>query len=945
MTIAEALEKISRAIGVLTYQIQAENLAGQFSKNRVLEDLLLPVFRIVFSAPHLRNANQEAANFPYIDLADDSSRFAMQVTTERTAAKIGETLGKFLEHGYEKKYERLVVFVLANERPKYTGPTKSEWKKTTAGKLDFDPARDVVSTLELYNLIQGLSHSAIFEIERIVARSIVGEEFIDVQDYLKGQAERQLEVEVRSGKYIPDVFVETRSTKDLARNFSHPTLFFKRTLESLGRIDIPHVNRVASDAGVPGIPLLNLGGYSSVATIDDAKVAAAHVIEAVTQAREAVKRYTREDKAEHERVVPASNRAHIYQEMKYKLEMMTYGLRYGTEQYLEELVATRARVLLLTDRAGQGKTNFVCDFIENFLWKHNIPCAYLTGRRISAVQGVDLGDVVQRLIFEGKTTSFAHAAELLSEHAKRSGKPFVLVIDGLNEHHRIAEFSSQLEHFIETFLRYPQLRMLLTCRSEFFDSRFGHIFKGVIAEHTLLVSGKPWKREKDSDELIGRYFDFFGVDVRRVGYRAIQEVRKNVLMLRFFCEAYGRRGKPEAYRQPLVRHLYREEIFRIYIAEKLSSAGIFLQRTSGKLYPTDPKADLKKVLQVIAKQMLDTWSFADVPLSVIPNDLRDALYALLDEDLILRRDIPAPESVFSVDTENINFTFDEFRDYLLAEYLLHGVYRTDASSFERYIAQADPQPHQSAEGIRRFLFYASRRPENEEFWKKYRTQPWYTGLYDEEIFNIDARFLRSEDRERALEAFAQNDGRARSFSRKLAIRWQPEYAPLDLSLLIFFVTSSADDQQYDNLIIQALGTRSYNERNSLNDSFLEFFRKNVIPKFGANQVLFKPLLQLAVLLLPVGSDVYLNSPAGAALREFLRVHPEHATAALSDSIGWAPSLHLPHVWRLLAVVAGGLDSDHPVLAIAREQKQTSQGVLLREVTRFLDHVSPQQARD
>ena len=49
MTIVEAVEKISKALGMFTYQTRAENLAGSFSKNKRREDLLLPVFRVVLN--------------------------------------------------------------------------------------------------------------------------------------------------------------------------------------------------------------------------------------------------------------------------------------------------------------------------------------------------------------------------------------------------------------------------------------------------------------------------------------------------------------------------------------------------------------------------------------------------------------------------------------------------------------------------------------------------------------------------------------------------------------------------------------------------------------------------------------------------------------------------------------------------------------------------------
>jgi hypothetical protein len=88
MNRSEALDRISAALGSLTHQTRAENLAGLFSKNKLVEDLLLPVFRIVLNAPHLRNLNQAGTTSPYIDLADERSRLAIQVTSERSAAKI-----------------------------------------------------------------------------------------------------------------------------------------------------------------------------------------------------------------------------------------------------------------------------------------------------------------------------------------------------------------------------------------------------------------------------------------------------------------------------------------------------------------------------------------------------------------------------------------------------------------------------------------------------------------------------------------------------------------------------------------------------------------------------------------------------------------------------------------------------------------------------------------
>src|SRR4051794_1710795 len=104
MTLAEASDDISYALGVLTHQVSAENLAGLYSKNRLVEDILLPVFRILFGAPGLANTNLIAQGFPDIDLADSQQRLAIQVTTDRTAGKVTETLTGFVGRKAHKTY-------------------------------------------------------------------------------------------------------------------------------------------------------------------------------------------------------------------------------------------------------------------------------------------------------------------------------------------------------------------------------------------------------------------------------------------------------------------------------------------------------------------------------------------------------------------------------------------------------------------------------------------------------------------------------------------------------------------------------------------------------------------------------------------------------------------------------------------------------------------------
>src|SRR5271157_844110 len=271
----KALADIGKGLALLTYQVGQENLAGQYSKNRITEDLLLPVFSRVFSAPSLRNLNTAEPNHPYLDLADDSARLGIQVTTERAANKITQTLQGFLGAKLHQRYDRVIFFLLLAARPTFAPGTHRKWAAICKGKLTFLPKRDIVSLPELSSLIQALPYSDIAAVRDIIAKSIVGEEYVDVLAQLRRVSRAHLEYEKRTGRYIPGVFVETRETKQLCRCFCHPVLFFPRSLDSVPLLRLPSWNRFMDKAGLPALPVPDLSGVCRTSTLQCVQAASA----------------------------------------------------------------------------------------------------------------------------------------------------------------------------------------------------------------------------------------------------------------------------------------------------------------------------------------------------------------------------------------------------------------------------------------------------------------------------------------------------------------------------------------------------------------------------------------------------------------------------------------------------------------------------------------------
>ena len=58
----------------------AHTKAARYDINRLAEDVLIPVSKDVYGCHFLRNLNKEKSNFAGLDLGDEQSRIAFQVT-------------------------------------------------------------------------------------------------------------------------------------------------------------------------------------------------------------------------------------------------------------------------------------------------------------------------------------------------------------------------------------------------------------------------------------------------------------------------------------------------------------------------------------------------------------------------------------------------------------------------------------------------------------------------------------------------------------------------------------------------------------------------------------------------------------------------------------------------------------------------------------------------
>lgn len=858
--------------------------------------MFLPVFRILFSSPKLKNINAVGSNTACLDLADSCSRLGIQITTDGSAEKITDALTCVISKRLTDEYDRVVVFVLQATRRKYRTETKSKWEAILDGQLEFAPARDIIELPTLLSRIEALPTKEVVEIHSEIARTVIGAHYVDAVSLVRDVSDKHLEYEKRTARYIPGVFVETRETKQLCRSFCHPSLFLQRSIESARRADLGSWNDFLQEAGMELLQVPILDDMPDPAGIPDVAAFGARLYASYDSFLTTIEDYNSRPPRRGPLPSATERQRAFYEANTHVLTNELQGVKYTIRDIRDEFESSSKRVLLITGAAGQGKTNLLCDFYDNFLVKHGIPCAFLSGREIGLKGGEDLAEVLRRHLFGTKAASLEDGIALLSAEALKLNKPFVLLIDGLNEHRNIGTFSHQLEYVVDSLLVYPGVRFLFSCRSEFFRDRFSNLMDGPLKPYVMLCEAAETRLDdEERGELVPLYFDYFEVDGGKIASDVAESLEKDLLLLRVFCETYGKRGKSVGYLQPEIRHLYRDELFERYVEQKLRSAGSFLQTLSNTASPISTVSQLRKVLDMCLRYMVENEQCLGVPIDAVSSDLHQALYVLLDEELIIRRD--ASPDTSRPESESINFTFDELRDYLMSQFMIKTLYMKDKTAFEETLKRLSPE-RATTEGIQRFLFYASRKPENVRFYEDYRHRAPYRHAYAHEVFNLDQACLTADDVAGIRVLLAKMDREAQSVARSLAVRWNSVGAPvLNLSVLNSFVLGAGVDA-YRILIEGALGAQAYSEM-PLAEQCCRFCVR-VAEQVDVNEFpRYRELVKLLILLLPITANSRWESPALIALQKLMERDVEGVTQELLEFPleGFPP--HRRFVWRLL----------------------------------------------
>lgn len=518
--------------------------------------------------------------------------------------------------------------------------------------------------------------------ERIIF--LIGNKYKDISNTLDEVTQSALRKEKQSKKYIPNVFVETTEVKEKLRYFSEPFIFYPKIISHTektlqGSIIVNTLKQIHFPLREPHKPKLrkikNKGSLNR--QIEKYK-------KFLDQKRTITDLLVKNGgvglKPEFKSKVPAEF-SHIYEYVSHNLQYYR-SFEYDLEEAIDDLDLLENKIAIIKSVAGHGKTNLLCDFAENFFIRKGHKCLYISTRELNYLgEQETIEQAISRIIFTESEYQFSDIIRLI-KFDKKIGQLFIL-IDGINEHKDLTLFSTALEQFIQRN-NSQDIKFILTCRSEYFDDRFGNLLQ---IEGISVIDIDEWNYSYNipdvyQNTLLAGYFSEFNIKMNpnKVAQEIAEAFYKDKLLLRIFCEAFENE-RPAEY----LDNLYKLEIFNRYYEKKSE---------------TIPR--LQNSLIEIINWMLERDEFTDIQISNLSKETNEVIEETAYENVIIRKDvINDPDLAFSK-VEVVNFVYDEFRDYLIASQIVL-LWDQDNQSSREQILRITNAIYMVSEGVQKYL--------------------------------------------------------------------------------------------------------------------------------------------------------------------------------------------------------------------------------------------------
>lgn len=655
---------------------------------------------------------------------------------------------------------------------------------------------------------------------------------------------QEINKEKKSNKYIPNIFVEVSDTKEKLRYFCEPYLFYEKIVDQTeSKLNNAYVVNLLRTLDYPLSDYTKHHHPKKPKDKNSLKSEIDKYLGVIKEKEKFLNIFPDHGaglKPEYKEKIP-ENKIYKYEYVYPNLQF--HGIyKWAISELYEDFKTLQNKIFLIKSEAGHGKTNLLCDLAENYLIKKDKTCLYFSTRQFNDIgEDETIEEKIIKILFGTNKFTFEDLVSLVKfDKTKRT---LFILIDGLNEHRNLSVFSQKLEQFLQRCVLIDELKIILTCRSEYFDERFGNLLS---LENVSVMDIDKRRFDERIPQvhrkfLISKYFDHFNIRINldHVSEQIQQQFDEDKLLLRIFCEAYD--GKPQP---DFLEDLYRLEIFHKYF--KVKQATIL---------------DLKNTVEVVVTWAINNQHFSDIPIDSFESGVQLRLDDIAYENIIVRKDIKKKEDNAFGEGEVINFVYDEFRDFLIASRILL-MWDMEQETSKKLINTFSNPGCRISEGVTKYLCLWTLKNNNFDLLEYLSDFHWFESTFVNSIFDTPEDYLNEKEIS-LLKNFFLNGNYAVNILRNLLYRNDTvKYSILNINIL-FDIIFGLSEKEYFGYLTEIFNTtdiyRDFDFRSISMISFLSIKIQEAIVNKSSNQGKIKNLLKFLAILVLVENKNILKS--------------------------------------------------------------------------------------
>ncbi len=355
-----------------------------------------------------------------------------------------------------------------------------------------------------------------------------------------------------------------------------------------------------------------------------------------------------------------------------------------TEQLLSYCSKVECKNMIVVGSAGNGKTSLLCRATEMAI-KYKYPCLMLNSKDIENNNVIDY--ILEKLPLMWKVKNhplwFLRFVNFVL-FVRR--KHLFIIIDAINENDS-TEFLKSIGKVNDYFHVFSRVKILLSCRSEYFDYRYKKSFETIEHHPYIFQLSTTDYDERAVKMFFNKYSNHYNVP-KFFSANIQNKLSKSLFLMKIFFEVNSNRPHDNL-------EFQNAEIYKQYI-DNVASEHIDI--------------DVHKLIKQISSIMIDQKRYDKVDLLEFNLTVSEkkSLFNMLDNNLIISKTVELGTGISERTAEYLYFVFDEFRDFCIAREL---VIRSEENEDPEYTVYFETVTHTNnnvmapLEGILKYGYY------------------------------------------------------------------------------------------------------------------------------------------------------------------------------------------------------------------------------------------------